>query len=115
MNRWNLCLENDVDFVSPMEHIANKIMKVNIILNLNFMSFLIQGLSYISKNVYISRAAKSLYRRYRQYREAINYREKKGRKQGDDEMGWFLFKEMLDVAYNCGTGNQFFLCSLVHS
>jgi len=27
MNRWNLCLEEDVDFVTPMEHVANKIMK----------------------------------------------------------------------------------------
>jgi len=27
INRWNLCLEDEVDFVTPTEHLANKILK----------------------------------------------------------------------------------------
>merc|ERR1711962_275103 len=27
INRWNLCVDDDVDFVTPTEHIANKIME----------------------------------------------------------------------------------------
>lgn len=27
INRWNLCVDEDIDFVTPMEYVANKIMK----------------------------------------------------------------------------------------